>query len=152
MEDLSRAEAFELLETLEVGHIGAVVDGEPYVTPISYVVIGEDVLFRSMEGRRARALRSHPRICIEASRSQPDGGWESVIAWGDAEQVDDPHRKADVVAALLAKYHDAYDGLLSPGSGRPFDPEPYVFAVRIDNISGRSSGRGFTPRTRPGRL
>lgn len=152
MDELTRAEALELLAALDVGHVGTAAGGEPYVTPISYIVIGDEVLFRTLPGRRLDALRVNPRVCLEASRSDEDGNWESVIAWGAARELDDPNREADVVSALLSKYHDSSDGLLSFGSSRPFDPSPLVIAVLIDEISGRTSGRGFSPRTRPGRL
>lgn len=122
------------------------------MTPISYVLLGEELFFRTLPGRRLEALRSNPRVCVEASRSDEDGNWESVIAWGSAYEVDDAYKAADVVAALLAKYHDSTDSLLSFGQARPMDPQPLVVGVPLDAISGRTSGRGLSPRTRPGRL
>lgn len=152
MDDLTTERAKELLETLATGHLGTVLDGDPYVTPISYVVIGEEVLFRTMPGDRLRAITSHPQVCLEASESDFDGNWESVIITGAAYIVEDANRQADVVAALLRKYQADTESLLSFGAGRPFDPEPAVVAVPIATISGRSSGGGLKPRTRPGRL
>lgn len=152
MDELNRSEALELLAELRVGHVATAAGGEPYVTPISYVVLGDELFFRTLPGRRLDALRANPRLCVEASRADDDGNWESVVAWGDAYEVPDPHREADVVEALLAKYHDSTDSLLSFGQARPFDPKPLVVGVPLDTISGRTSGRGLTPRTRPGRL
>ncbi len=152
MEELSRDRAVELLTSEAVAHVATAAGGEPYVTPISFVVLGDELLFRTTSGRRLDALKANPRVCIEASRTDEDGSWESVLVWGDARIVDDPYREADVVAALLAKYHQASEGLFSTGGGRPFDPKPVVVAVPLSEVSGRSSGAGLNPRTRPGRL
>ncbi len=151
MDELSRADSLALLADEKVAHVATAVDGVPYVTPISFVVLYEEIHFRTVPGRRLEELRANPRVCIEVSRTDEEGGWQSVLVWGDAYEVDDANREADVVAALLAKYHDGA-GLFSVPASRPFDPRPLVVAVPIAEITGRTSGRGFTPGTRPGRL
>ncbi len=152
MDELTREEATELLRSEMVAHVATAADGEPYVTPTSFVVIGDELCFRTGPGRRLDALAANPRVCIEASRTDEAGNWESVLMWGEARVVDDPNREADVVTALLEKYHDAAESLLSLSPARPFDPQPVLVVVPLSEISGRTSGRGFSPRTRPGRL
>ncbi len=151
MDEMSRAEAVAFLEAEAVAHVGTAVGGEPYVTPISFVVAGDEIVFRTVPGRRLDSMRTNPRVCIEVSRVDETGNWRSVLVWGDAYVIEDPNREADAVAALLAKYHES-QGLLSVSGGRPFDPGPVVVAVPIETITGRTSGRGFSQRTRPGRL
>ncbi len=152
MDELSREQAVAVLEAEAVAHVATAVGGEPYVTPISFVVLGDELMFRTTPGRRLDAVKQNPRVCVEASRVDEAGNWESVLVFGDARILDDPNREADVVAALLAKYHEASEGLFSMGGGRPFDPQPVVVAVPLTEVSGRSSGGGLNPRTRPGRL
>ncbi len=152
MDELTAEEARELLRTEMVAHVATAVDGEPYVTPISFVVIGDELLFRTAPGRRLDAITANQRVCVEASRIDQAGNWESVLVWGDAYVADDPNREADVVAALLEKYHGAAESLLSLAPARPFDQQTVLVAVPMSEVSGRTSGRGLNPRARPGRL
>ena len=55
MEPISESEARRLLEEEMVAHIGVIVDGEPYVTPMSFVVDGNRILFRTKPGQIGRA-------------------------------------------------------------------------------------------------
>lgn len=152
MEDLTAAEAKDFLNVLEVLHIAVIDDGEPYVTPISFVVIDGAICFRTGPGRRLRALDAGGRVCLEGSVFEKGGEWQSVIAWGTARRVEDMDARADVVAAILNKYREATDTLLSPGRPAPMGGEPVVVAVDIDYVTGRRSGHQFGVGTKPGRL
>lgn len=154
MHELNHEESHALLAKGDVAHVGVVVDGEPYVTPVSYVLIGGDIYFRTGEGRRLTAIRDAERVCIEVCRTDAGAAhWDSVIAWGSPEVVTDEGVAADVAAGLLEKY-------------RPLIPSPLAFSwappggsrgaatvrVALDTVTGRSSSGGFGPEMRPGRL
>ena len=151
MNELTPQECLALLDAGRVAHLGLVDDGEPYVTPLSYVIIDGDLYFRTGPGRRVDALQASPRVCIEVSHDDGDDGWASIIFWGDARFIEDPPQRADVVSALLGKYHsDSLLGIPTPGA-LPAE-ERFVIAVTPEGMSGRSSGSGWSARTRPGRL
>lgn len=150
MRDLGPEECREVLEAGRVAHLAVISEGEPYVTPLSYVLRGDELLFRSAPGRRADALAADPRVCLEVSRTREDTGWESVVLWGTARRVEDPGVHADVVAALLAKYHT--ESALGFSAPAVFPEERHVVAVSIERLTGRASGGGFSASTRPGRL
>ena len=152
MDELTASEARALLASEKVAHIATAAGGEPYVTPISFVIQGDELVFRTVPGRRLDAISVNPRVCIEASTTDEVGNWKSVLVFGDAYFVADADREAEAVAALLEKYSDAAESLLSMAPARPFDPQPVLVAVPLADISGRSSGTGLNPRTRPGRL
>jgi len=154
MHELNHEESHALLATGEVAHIGVVVDGEPYVSPVSYVVVGSDLYFRTGEGRRLGALRAAGRVCVEVCRTDAGAAhWESVIAWGTPEVVTDEQLATDVATHLLEKY-------------RPLIPSPLAFSwappggsrgaatvrIALDTVTGRASSAGFGPEMRPGRL
>lgn len=152
MEDLSAAEAQKLLETEDVAHIAVSSEGEPYVTPISYVLAEGELLFRTGPGRRLDAIGETPRVCVEVTRYDRDSGdWQSVIAWGEAYLVSEELRSAETVSRLLSKYRHVMGDPLGFGAGMPLS-ESVVVAVRLDRISGRSSGSFLGPKSRPGRL
>lgn len=153
MEAMSRRACEELLASEPIGHIGIIDGGEPYVTPISFVLIDGELRFRTGPGRRLEALEANPRACVEVSRQDPQRGtWDSVIVWGDARRIRDRGAEERTVEALLAKYRDAIPSVLAFSSPQALPASAVVVAVPLEVVSGRSSGRGFDPRLRPGRL
>ena len=154
MEPLTDQEALRVLASQPVAHLGMVVDGRPYVTPMSFVVDGDRILFRTMAGKKLEAIRANPEVCIEISDFNPDtGDWVSVIVRGNSRLVSDSDVSRDVVALLYDKYKAVMGSPLSGGSGlMPLGGTPYVIEVPIDEITGMSSGRGLSVRTKPGRM
>ena len=150
MMELTPDNCWDIIHDERVAHLAQIDDGEPYVTPLSYVIHDGDFLFRTAAGRRVDALRHNPRVCVEISRGKPDGGWESVVFWGDARFVDDPSTEANIVGALLAKYHS--ESVLGFSSPSIFPEERYLIAITPERLSGRASGGGLSTETRPGRL
>ena len=153
MEPISEQQAWEFLEAAPVAHIGVISDGEPYVTPMSFVIEGNRILFRTKPGRRFRAIEQNPTVSIEASSFNEEGGdWTSVIVRGQASPTDDPETARITVEKLLDKYQRALGSPLSRGGMQPLASFPHVVEVQIDEISGMASSGPFTARTRPGRL
>jgi nitroimidazol reductase NimA-like FMN-containing flavoprotein (pyridoxamine 5'-phosphate oxidase superfamily) len=153
MESVTREEALTILAGQPVAHLGIMIDGAPYVTPMSYVVDGERILFRTMPGKKLDGIRANPAVCVETAEFDPDtGAWASVIVRGTARLVDDPDTRRDVVARLYEKYEKVMGSPLSGGNGLIPLGNPYVVEVPIDEITGMSSGRGIRVATRPGRL
>lgn len=153
MDELSREEALAILADAPVAHIAMISAGAPYVTPMSFVMDEDTILFRTTAGRKLDALRVDPRVCIEASKFDHESGeWASVIVTGVAIEVDDPKRGERTVELLYKKYSDVLGDPLSRGGLQPITGLPHVVEVDIEEVSGMSSGGGFRRRTRPGRL
>ena len=149
MIDLDERQCAAVLERGDVAHLGCVSEGEVYVTPLSYVVIDGVIYSRTMPGRRTRALKEDPDVCLEVSVVL-DPGWESVVLWGRADFVEDARVREEVVSALLAKYHSNESLTAPPRARGPISP--VVLAVTPTRMEGRASGGGLSPSTRPGRL
>lgn len=149
MIDLNDDRCHEVLNRGTTAHVGVVDDGEPYVTPMSYVMLDGVFYFRTAPGRRDTVLRAAPRMCVEVSESDGDA-WQSVVFWGDAEFVEDTNERADVVAALLHKYHS--ESALGFSTPTPVPEERSVVKVVPEQLTGRGSGGGLGRKTRPGRL
>lgn len=154
MEPVSREEALAVLAGQPVAHLGMVVDGVPYVTPMSFVLEGNRILFRTMAGRKLEGIKANPAVCIETADYNPEtGDWVSVIVRGTARLVDDPDTRQELIALLYDKYEKVMGSPLSGGGGlMPLGGTPYVIEVPIDEMTGMSSGRGIRVRTKPGRL
>ncbi len=152
METLSTEAATDLLNSAKVGHIAVVDDGVPYVSPVSYVIINGEFCFRTGRGRRTNAIRENPKVSIEAMRETQDGGWECVIAAGEAREVDDTKLAQEIISGLLSKYRDEIGSPLTRGARNPIPEPATMIAVRLTEVSGRGSGSWFSIPTRPGRL
>lgn len=145
------------LAGIELGHLAVISNGEPYITPLSFVAIAPTdtspgtVRFRTVTGRRMAAMKEGARVCIEAADvNQSTGAWISVLAWGHIRNEISQLDEQDTIAALLRKYHTGKeDPFRLPA---PSLVEPEVVIIDIDTISGRASGSGLRPGLRPGRL
>ena len=154
MDELSIEHCLKVLEDGWVAHLGVISEGEPYVAPISYVVVDGQVCFKTGPGRRAEAIRSSPRVCLEISHvDQSTGYWESVAVWGNAGEITNDLQAQTVISSLVSKYRPVLGSPLSPGPNDVGLAEPDILiAVPIETITGRSSGSFFHIATRPGRL
>jgi nitroimidazol reductase NimA-like FMN-containing flavoprotein (pyridoxamine 5'-phosphate oxidase superfamily) len=153
MEPITDAEALDFLEHEMVAHLGIIVHGKPYVTPMSFVLDGRRLLFRTKPGKRFEAIESNPMVCVEVSRiDEVSGDWVSVIVEGKAVECTDDATTTRVVELLLEKYASVLGSPLGTGGLQPMASFPHVLEVKIDEMTGMSSGRGFSFRTRPGRL
>lgn len=153
MEPITREEAMMLLDEAPVAHIGLIYQDEPYVTPMSFVVDGDRILFRTMAGKKLEALRENPAVCVEVSRyDESSGDWVSVMVRGTAFETDDESTASTAVSLLLDKYRQALGSPMSRGGIRPMTGLPHVVEIVITEVSGMSSGRGWSHRTKPGRL
>lgn len=153
MEPLSREEAMSILEDAPVAHLGMIDGDEPYVTPMSFVLEGERIFFRTMAGKKLEALRANPSVCIEASRyDEETGDWASVIVRGVVREADEENLKTDVIAGLFRKYEKVIGSPLARGGMQPLQGLPHVLVVEMREVTGMVSGRGWSRRTRPGRL
>ena len=152
MDVLTPQEIEQELNEGMVAHLGVADEGVPYVTPLSYVYSGGAIAFRTLEGRRVQALRTNPRVCVEVIEyDRVTGDWQSVVAFGDAEIVEDDIVAGAFIAQMLRKYEQSFEGLFGlPDRGVP--ATAYVVRVPLDDLEGRTSGRFLGTKTRPGRL
>jgi nitroimidazol reductase NimA-like FMN-containing flavoprotein (pyridoxamine 5'-phosphate oxidase superfamily) len=153
VEPISDEEALRLLAEALVAHIGVVDDDKPYVTPMSFVLDGRRLLFRTKPGKRFEAIGANPSVCVEVSSfDEETGDWVSVVVTGTARELTDEATTSKTVELLFEKYEAFLGSPLGHGGLQPMASFPHVIEVTIEEISGMSSGRGFGFRTRPGRL
>ncbi|HSM02911.1 MAG TPA: pyridoxamine 5'-phosphate oxidase family protein [Acidimicrobiia bacterium] len=149
MKDLTVDECLRLLDEGRVAHVACIAEGQPYVTPMSYVMLGGLIHFRTALGRRVDALRRDPRLSISVASLGEGGSWRSVLVAGLARIIEDPAVEADVIAALIHKYGESPLAFSRPAvlpKARP------VVAVDPSETTGRASGDPLGPGIHPGRV
>jgi nitroimidazol reductase NimA-like FMN-containing flavoprotein (pyridoxamine 5'-phosphate oxidase superfamily) len=89
VDGLDAAECRRLLASVEVGRVAvAVAGGAPHVVPVTFVLDGDAIVFRTDPGTKLDALREHP-VSFEVDVLDPFHrvGW-SVLVQGVAEEIE----------------------------------------------------------------
>ena len=136
---LKEIEARKVLDSARVARLGCIVNGEPYVVPISCHLEDDCVYSHSLPGLKISALRENPRACVQADEIESDLRWRSAIAFGKFEEITKSTEREEVLTKLLRKFP-----LLTPvESAIAVDastPQVIVFRIRIERLTGVSEG------------
>lgn len=121
--ELSATQSWALLRESEVGRLAVIVDGEPDIFPVNYLVDHGSVVIRTAAGTKLAAASGH-QVAFEVDGYDPDVGvaW-SVVIKGEAQRVQRLHDMLEVVELPLFPWHSA--------------PKPYFLRVLADSITGR---------------
>lgn len=116
--------SWALLRRNDVGRLAVSIRGHPFVFPVSYLVDGDVIVFRTGEGTKLDNLFSSPSIALEIDHVDLEAGeaWSVVVA-GHAMPV----AGADRIAELETR--------LPPT--RLTDDARYLIELRPQEISGR---------------
>lgn len=86
-------------------------DGNPYCVPIQPVRVGDALYFHcARRGRKIDAMRAHPRVCVtcvgkaEVIPGRFDTSFQSLIAFGTAEEVTEQEAKIETLRHICEKY------------------------------------------------
>jgi hypothetical protein len=141
---IPNSEAQQILQAGEYGVLSTVsVDGQPYGVPVSYAFTGEAIYFHcALEGHKLDNLSSNNRVsfCVVGkTQVLPDKfatNYESVIAFGTAQEVVDDEKHAGLVE-LLKKYSPdfmAKGERYINGDG----PQARVYKITIESMTGKA--------------
>lgn len=90
LEVLDDDECIQLLSEESVGHVGLSVGALPAIFPVTYVLDGQDILFRAGEGLKLSAALDRNVVAFEVDHEDAEHcrGW-SVLVIGVAAKVGD---------------------------------------------------------------
>ena len=136
---LNEIQARKVLQSARVARLGCIVNGAPYVVPISCHLEDDCLYSHSLPGMKISALRENPRACVQVDEIESDLHWRSVIASGKYEEITKSNEREESLTRLLRKFP-----LLTPvESAIVVDcstPQVIVFRIRIDRLTGVSEG------------
>lgn len=137
MTTLNEIEARKVLQSARVARLGCIVNGEPYVVPISCHLEDDCLYSHSLPGLKIWALRENPRACVQADEIESDLHWRSAIAFGKFEEITKSNEREEILTRLLRKFP-----MLTPvESAIAVDasaPQVIVFQIRIERLTGVS--------------
>jgi nitroimidazol reductase NimA-like FMN-containing flavoprotein (pyridoxamine 5'-phosphate oxidase superfamily) len=100
---LNTTEIDELIHQQFIGRIGCHADGITYIVPISYAYDGAFIYGRTFEGMKISMMRKNPKVCFEVDNTKNLANWQSVIAWGEFEELEDSRERAEGLQKLYAR-------------------------------------------------
>ena len=100
---LSSEEIEALLQQQSVGRIGCQADDRIYVVPISYAYDDSYIYGHALEGMKIFAMRRHPQVCFEVDNLKNLANWQSVICWGEYEELIDDKDRHDALKKLESR-------------------------------------------------
>jgi uncharacterized protein len=146
---LSAEQIDQVLRSEVVGRIGCSVAGQVYVVPVFYAYDGKYIYGHSSEGMKIRMLRAKPKICFEVDHVESLVSWQSVIAWGQFEELAGEQaeqaeqllieRVKPLLADTIGQPPHAQSEPSSP-SDNPAAGRSIVYRIALTERTGRSAG------------
>lgn len=137
--------ALELLKECEYAILATVnADGSPYCTAISPVLDGNTVYFHcALEGNKIDNLQREPRVCLtcvgktELLPEKLTTRYESAIAFGTAEMIEDEAEKIAALHLFCQKYMPLHPDAAEQGI-RQFLTRTGICKIQITRITGKA--------------
>ena len=144
LRELTPEEIHNILQRGFQAHLGCHSHGETYVCPISYAYEDGYLFSHSLMGKKINMMRANPKVCLQVEEVHSLFNWESVIAWGQFEELKDG-LEAETVLRLL-KMKIAKLGGTQKVSDLAFQldailSEAVIYRIRIEKVTGRAEGR-----------
>ncbi|MCE0763817.1 pyridoxamine 5'-phosphate oxidase family protein [Pseudonocardia kujensis] len=109
--EIDRAECLRLLATADLGRVIYTEGAMPAAHPVSYVLDGEEIVFRSAGGATLIAATRGAVVAFQVDRidAEDHTGW-SVLGVGQAYEVTDRSRLSELVRQLRAPWPPSRPG------------------------------------------
>jgi nitroimidazol reductase NimA-like FMN-containing flavoprotein (pyridoxamine 5'-phosphate oxidase superfamily) len=135
IEEMTDDQIDAFLRLQVVGRVGCHAAGLTYVVPVIYVWEPGFLSVYTVEGQKIRMMRENPSVCFEVDEYGPAGGWKSVIAQGEYEEL--AGEEATHVLDLLARrFAERSSGGARQRPSRQ-DRQPVAFRIRTTEVTGR---------------
>jgi nitroimidazol reductase NimA-like FMN-containing flavoprotein (pyridoxamine 5'-phosphate oxidase superfamily) len=128
---LSESESWNLLKSQALGRLVTIVDGQPEIFPVNFVVDHRTVLLRTAAGTKLASAAINSRVLFEADEHNVAEGW-SVVVKGIARvlQTRNEIKEAERAqllpwTATLKQHYVRVIPTQITGRRFTFGPEPY---------------------------
>jgi len=139
--EMTREASLDLLARKGVGHLACALDGQPYITPISFAYAGGALYGFATAGQKITWMRANPLVCVEADEIESPQKWMSVVVFGRYEELPDREelREARQFAYSVLQrqplwWEPGYARTIIGGKERAL--EPIYFRIHVHHVSG----------------
>jgi uncharacterized protein len=119
---------------------------QPYIVPaFLYFDPTENCFYSfSVHGQKIEWMRANPKVCVEVEDIVDQGHWTTVLVFGRYEEIGDSPDDSEARRRAGELFQQRPRWWL-PGAAKVTGEEAHhslvLFRIRIDEISGRRSGR-----------
>ena len=90
----------DLLKRNVTGRIGCHADGTTYIVPINYFYKNNIIYGHSAPGQKIDMMRKNHNVCFQVDEIESIFRWQSVLAWGNFEEITDPEKKQQAMQGI----------------------------------------------------
>jgi uncharacterized protein len=117
----------------------------PYIVPVTYTYDGKYIYGQTNKGKKLDILRKNPNVCFQVERMSNMRNWESVLVYGQFEELKNKN-DINTVKEIL---HDRFFHLMTSGTVHAFGKEPVVeiedtnrlkqvvYRIKVERMTGR---------------
>ena len=134
----------KLIRQQVIARLGCYADGKVYVVPVSYAYDGNFIYLISRDGMKIKMMRKNPGVCLAIDDMQNLSCWESVVLWGEFEELTEPEQRNHALHQLMHRMPPMFSSeifRITPHWPFPEDhPETIpgvVYRIRITEKTGR---------------
>ena len=143
--DMRPEEVRSLLDRVHLGRLACVKNGQPHITPVSFVLDGSNLFAFGTVGRKIDWMRENPLVCVAFEDIRSAQSWEVVLVEGRYEELADASDPLYARAfSLLQKYpmwwEPGYVRIHVKCADRPL--KPVYFRIAIASAKGRCAVAG----------
>ena len=127
-----------------IARLGCYADEKVYVVPVSYAYDGDCFYLISKEGLKIDLMRKNPKVCLQIDNMQNMSNWQSVIIWGEFEELTETNERNYALQKLMSRITPMFSSEIfhiTPQWPFPEDqPERIqgvVYRIKITEMSGR---------------
>ncbi|HEX8795159.1 MAG TPA: pyridoxamine 5'-phosphate oxidase family protein [Polyangiaceae bacterium] len=140
--ELDREQIDQVLRSEDIGRLGCIADGWPYVVPVTYVYDGGSVYVHSGYGLKLRAMRENPRVCLEVEQIRSEANWRTVVVRGRFDELssEEEDRALAMLTTRLTRTEASETARLVQHDDivrREEIHRPVLFRIRIEDKTGR---------------
>jgi nitroimidazol reductase NimA-like FMN-containing flavoprotein (pyridoxamine 5'-phosphate oxidase superfamily) len=143
--ELTPHECAEILERTTVGRLACALRGQPYVVPIHFSFDPDRgcVYGFSTVGQKVLWMRENPKVCLEVEEIQDRDHWQTVIAFGRYEEIQDSPEEAEARVRAHDLFQQRQEWWL-PAAAKLGSRERHavvVYRIQIEQVTGRRAAR-----------
>lgn len=134
----------QLLSKQLVGRIGCQAEGLLYVVPVSYAYDTNSVYVHTYNGMKIDIMRKNPQVCFQVDDTKNLANWQSVVTWGEFEELNSAELRKLAAEKLQARILPALSSeTMHISKDWPFpqaDDEPIggiFFRIKLTKKTGR---------------
>lgn len=136
----------QLLTEGSYGHLACYNDGEIYLVPITYTFSEGEMISYTHEGKKIDMLRKGAVVCVQVEHIENSSHWQSVICWGDFEEIIDHDTRQEAALKMAEKFAESrekhkniYSPLIKDISAveQTGTDLPVMYRIKVHRMTGR---------------